>query len=445
LIKFNTYLSTPFQKILPGTFSHIQAIQKKEFLMKNIWMRFFLLLTLFTLTACGGSNSSDAGVAGVNKQQINRSTAVATKQTLSATSSVNGAYYVVTQQSAPAVIAAYNLQTHAPLGTVDISAISGYNAVSHMIASPDGTRLYVMLAGPNTSTSNTLLTIDTATQKVIRATPYISASFSALGNTELSISPDGSKLLLIDFYDSRLHVLDAATGNEINTISVPSYSQKPALGLAMSQSDSDSVYLMASNSNSSGMFVHKISLSSGSVVRSFDLAFGNISPFYRTNNRNHLTISPDGKTAYFIKYDNLATTVPNVNALDLSSGALKTVTPLVSDAVNDWQITRDGKMFFTEDNGTTGNIVTFVLYDPATDTRTTLETIQASCGGQAMTFSPYYDSTLASAFFSRADNTFMQATLEADGSVQEVDLGASVLGLGPVYSPLWSPFAIAHN
>jgi hypothetical protein len=340
----------------------------------------------------------------------------------------NKTLYVMTRATAPAKISAIDAKSYQPVATIALTADKPYELASHMIANPNGKYLYVLLTGSTLSTDNTLVTIDTATNAVIRKTPYASTMFSTWGNTEMMVSPDGTKLVLVERHDYRMQVFDATSGEFIKQVALPFWRSKPSQAMAMSSADNDSVYLL-SNDNANKPWIYKVSIEAGAVVRSYSAGY---------------TAAGDS-TRFAIRADSVYAVLGDsgfLRALDLNSGFLYTYSVSFRSSFDNLQIgTTDYEFFFSDNPGGLSTPTDFYRFDAQ---KREFSAVGSAAAGSKDTLL-FHDLDNRSLFFLENGRNVMELRRQIDGSYAKVDTGARTFTDGSPYYPHWFPFAVTRR
>ncbi|BBU32632.1 hypothetical protein BTHE68_63660 (plasmid) [Burkholderia sp. THE68] len=303
-------------------------------------------------------------------------------------------FYEVTREVAPVHLTVYDYATRAIVKEIDLGVAVPYDRASLMRSSPDGRRMYFVLAN-EADKKQYLAAFDVASNSVAWVSP-LNLSSSVYG---IQVSSDNSRLFVAA---ESVSVFDATNGALKGTIAAPQ-------GLRVSQvatasDDSDAIYALASNSSLKRDWILKLSAKGLDVVKSFEL--GDWNPY-----RNELAITPDGKRAYF-DGPGLPNYEQRLRELDMSNGAVREFAaltesnPLHIHAINNQQIV------FTNNSSTLNPVI---LYDVQKNVKTTLS-VPTTAIRQIQ-----FDPKSQSIFVLKASD-FAQFDRQDDGTYKNVDL-----------------------
>ncbi|MDR6866398.1 DNA-binding beta-propeller fold protein YncE [Microbacterium resistens] len=216
-----------------------------------------------------------------------------------AAESVNGNLYVTGNYPTTAYMTVLNAATGAVVANWDIAsqlrgpgAVSpGYSAQPYdVVASPDGTRVYVSYAGHgsmNGGFDNGVLILDAATGALIQRieTGGLGGDMhgGATAGRGLELSADGTRLTSLGGLSAK--VIDTATGAILRDIPVPTVELSGTVS-----PDGATLYLPFGGD---GNDVDVVDAATGTVIRTLvNVSIG------QGTNAGHLAISPDGRTLY---------------------------------------------------------------------------------------------------------------------------------------------------
>ena len=228
-----------------------------------------------------------------------------------------------------------------------------------VVVKPDGSRAYVANGG-----DSTVSVIDLATDAVIATIPLISARFApglALSPHAAAISPDGSRVYVMNIPDESVSVIDTATNRVVTTVNVQVAGEQAPPTFASIGVTPDGKSVFASNGN--GFSV--ISTATNAITANVDLTSSNfpISPYVTTPpsfmapSPSTIIFSPDGAHAYVnesLRGGIYVFSLPNlgferfINATYVSSSISFGDSPIA--------LTPDGKKIFTVGFGSAGEI-----------------------------------------------------------------------------------------
>ncbi|SAK80569.1 Astacin (Peptidase family M12A) [Caballeronia pedi] len=303
-------------------------------------------------------------------------------------------FYEVTREVAPVHLTVYDYATRAIVKEIDLGVAVPYDRASLMRSSPDGRRMYFVLAN-EAGNQQYLAAFDVASNSIAWVSG-LNLSSSVLG---MKVSSDNSRIFIAA---ESVSVFDAANGALKGTISAPQ-------GLRVSQvatasDDSDVIYALASNSGLKRDWILKLSANGLNVVKTFEL--GDWNPY-----RNELAVTPDGKRAYFD-----GPSSPNyeqrVRELDMTSGAVREfaalteLNPLHIQTINNQQIV------FTNNSSTLNPVI---LYDVQKGVKSTLGVLSTAV--RQIQFDPKSQS-----IFVLKSSDFSQFDRQDDGTYKDVDL-----------------------
>lgn len=227
-----------------------------------------------------------------------------------------------------------------------IQTIATGKQPSEMIASPDGTRLYVANGGGGVS----VFSADPITGMLTADTTIPTGGGS--GNRSLTISPDGSRLYVVDQSLDRLLVIDTATNSVSATVTV---GDQP-LGAAISP-DGSTVYV----TNFTDSTVSIVNTTTNSVTATIGLDFGGTNG----NGPDGVTASPDGKFVYVANR-----TTGNITVIDTTTNSTVGIISNGSQT-NGVSLSPDGTHLYASSQGASDKVTAYSI-DPSTGLLTSI-------------------------------------------------------------------------
>ena len=251
-----------------------------------------------------------------------------------------------------------------------IQTIATGTQPSEMIASPDGTRLYVANGGGGVS----VFSADPITGMLTADTTIPTGGGS--GNRALTISPDGSRLYVVDQSLDRLLVIDTATNSVSTTVTV---GDQP-LGAAISP-DGSTIYV----TNFTDSTVSIVDTATNSVTATIGLGFGGTNG----NGPDGVTASPDGKFVYVANR-----TTGNITVIDAATNSTVGIFSNGSQT-SGVSLSPDGTHLYASSQGASDKVTAYSI-DSATGLLTSIGSTATGNSPQRASICGNGDSLLAS-------------------------------------------------
>ncbi|SAK98859.1 hypothetical protein AWB77_05900 [Caballeronia fortuita] len=330
--------------------------------------------------------------------------------------------YTLTRAQAPARVTAYDFVSRAAKASIDLALTGDYTRVDQMFASTDGQRLYVSME--RSAASVDLVTIDTASNTIVRVTP-IGPFLSMSGGYGVQPALSGH-----DVYVSSgnvISVIDADAGTLVRKLVLPK--DFSLIKVVTAAEDAENLYALA-NEPGARLEVLRIETASGFIRSGYPAGSAPAAA------RDQFAVTPDAKKAYFVGFAS-PLAQGRLTEMDLESGiahaltALPEKNPLFLAAISNRQI------LFADDNATSPSAI--ILYDVTSNAKSTLLV------SSAMTAFVQYEPNSKS-FLLEQNGVWSVNQLKprAGGKYRDIDLGLRSFASGAVYGGV-APFVFVSR